>query len=183
MKGCIRSLAALAPLAIILACPAHAAGWSVEKNEEDPFDTSKSTFIAATLNSNGMLAIRCLQGTISLLVGSGPSNASAGDTINLEVVADRKGVREEDAEVLTATNFTTGVQFGDASTLDYLEGTQDIDLEHPGWGDLYCVIYRRKVPKWGHHQSPQSLRATAPRTSEGIAVQRATQGDGVERGN
>ncbi len=33
------------------------------KNEQDPFDKSKSTFIAENVGGEGMLAIRCLEGT------------------------------------------------------------------------------------------------------------------------
>ena len=121
----------LVPLAVALASPARAAGWSIEKNETDPFDTSKSTFIAATMGGSGGLAIRCLEGTISLVVISGPSNASAGDAVDLKLVADAKIVRaEEDAEVLKTTNFTTAVQFGNDSTLEYLDGAQKLSLRY-----------------------------------------------------
>jgi len=58
---------AVAFLLGLLATPsgwrADAAEWSVEKNEQDPFDKSKSTFIAENVGGEGMLAIRCLEGT------------------------------------------------------------------------------------------------------------------------
>jgi hypothetical protein len=123
-------LAAALPLVAMFAFPALAGGWSIEKNEPDPFDKAKSTFVATTFAGAGALVIRCLQGDISLLVGSGPSNAAAGDSVELKLVADSKDVLDLDGEVLTATNFTTGVQFGDESTLEYLSGSQKISVRY-----------------------------------------------------
>ena len=134
-------LSILAPLAILLPCSAHAAGWSVQKNETDPFDKSKSTFIAGTFGDSGLLYIRCLEGNVSLLIGSGPSNASAGDTVDLKIVADSKDVQEEEAEVLNSTNAATAVQFGDASTLDYLEGAQKISVRYALSGAVATVSF------------------------------------------
>ena len=70
-------------LIILPAVPAGASVWSVIKNEQDPFDKAKSTFIATTGTIGDGLAIRCLEGGISLLLLSGPSNASAGEPTEL----------------------------------------------------------------------------------------------------
>ena len=75
---------------------ANAAGWLIQKNEQDPFDKSKATF------------------------------------------AD---VREESADVLSATNFITSVQFGDESTLDYLEGGQKISVRYTLGGATSTVSF------------------------------------------
>jgi hypothetical protein len=121
--------------------PAIAAGWSVQKNEQDPFDKSKATFIAGAMGGGEGLAIRCLEGTISLLVIAAPSNASLGDTVDLRIVADDKAVQEEDAQVLGSTTFATSVQFGDSSTLDYLQGTQKISLRYTLAGATSTVSF------------------------------------------
>jgi hypothetical protein len=93
------------------------------KNEQDPFDASKSTFVAMTTSGLSALGIRCLEGAISLLLVSGPSNASAGDPTELKIVADSLPVRqEENAQVIETTNGMTSIQFGDEETLAYLRG-------------------------------------------------------------
>ena len=65
--------------------PVHAAGWIVQENEQDPFDKTRSTFIALSKSEANMewLAIRCLDGDISLLVAAGASNASHGEQSEL----------------------------------------------------------------------------------------------------
>ena len=128
-------------LTFVLAYPVHAAGWSIEKNETDPFDNTKSTFIAETPGGTGILAIRCLEGDISLMIVSGPTNASTGDTVDLKIVADSKGVQEEEAAVIEATNFATAVQFGDASTLEYLNGVQKISIRYTLAGATSTVSF------------------------------------------
>ena len=126
-------------LIILPAVPAGASVWSVIKNEQDPFDKAKSTFIATTGTIGDGLAIRCLEGGISLLLLSGPSNASAGEPTELKIVADDLPVREEeDAAVLAATNFSTSVQFGDKSTLQYLKGAQKISVRY-SLGDAHAT--------------------------------------------
>jgi hypothetical protein len=127
----MRSLSAFGAAAatlIVAISPVLAAGWFVQKNEQVPFDKSKSTFIATTMNAGEALALRCLEGTVSLLVATGASNASAGDQVDLKIVADNKDVQEETAEVINSTNFATAIQFGDESLLDYLEGVQKISV-------------------------------------------------------
>jgi hypothetical protein len=64
------AFAALTLLAMISISPAGADGWVVEKNETDPFDTSKSTFVAGTTGGNDGFVIRCLEGAISLMIDS-----------------------------------------------------------------------------------------------------------------
>jgi len=86
-----------------------------------------------TLSGSGAegLAIRCLEGRISLLLISGRSNASAGDSTKLKIVADAMPVRgEEEAAVLGVSNFGTAVVFGDESTLAYLKGAQKISVRY-----------------------------------------------------
>lgn len=134
-----------------------------------------------------MLAIRCLEGATSLLVVSGPSNASAGEAVDLKLVADSKGIQEEDAEVIGTTDFTTSVQFGDASTLEYLDGAQKISLRYElgkaistvsfsGGKSLTVVIAKARkacgleasdAPK----ASQQGVTSKAPTTGEGSSSQ------------
>ena len=133
--------AALATLIIFLASPAQAAGWSIQKNEPDPFDPSKSIFVAQTMSEDGILFIRCLQGSISLLVAVGPSNALVGDDAGLKIVANSKVVQEENAQVLTTNNFATAVQFGDDDTLEYLNGAQKISLRYTLGGATFTVSF------------------------------------------
>ena len=130
MKVRERTLVALALLAVSLTRPAFAGGWSVQKNEQDPFDKSKSTFIATEGGDTGVLAIRCLEGSVSLLVGSGPSNASAGSMVAMKIVADEKDVQPAVGAVIVATSSATAVQFGSVSTLEYLDGTQKIAVRY-----------------------------------------------------
>jgi len=54
---------ATSAVAFLLGLLATPSAWPVEKNEQDPFDKSKSTFIAENVGGEGMLAIRCLEGT------------------------------------------------------------------------------------------------------------------------
>lgn len=121
---------------------ACAAGWTVEKNEQDPFDKSKSTFIAMTESSGAALGVRCLDGTISLVVISGPSNASVGDSVDLKIVADNKDAQEEEtAVVLSTTMLFTSVQFGDQDTLSYLQGVQKISVRYTLAGSSSTVSF------------------------------------------
>lgn len=118
-----KSASIVLAIAILSVGPASAAGWSVLKNEADPFEPSKSTYVAITTNGMRELAIRCLEGTVSLLLISGPSNASAGDSSELKIVADSLPVREEEnAQVIDSTTLATSIQFGDGATLEYLNG-------------------------------------------------------------
>lgn len=118
--------------------PVHAAGWIVQENEQDPFDKTRSTFIALSKSEANMewLAIRCLDGDISLLVAAGASNASHGEQSELKIVADSLPVRDEKAVVLAATNSETDVQFGDQSTLEYLKGAQKVSVRYSLGGVL-----------------------------------------------
>jgi hypothetical protein len=55
--------------ALVMLASSASAGWTTVKNEPDPFEPSKSTFIAATVDDHGGLvglAIRCLDGGLSL---------------------------------------------------------------------------------------------------------------------
>ena len=62
-----------------------------------------------------------------------------GDVVDSKLVADFKGIQEEDAEVIDTTNFTTSVQFGDTSTLEYLDGAQKISLRY-GLGNAISTV-------------------------------------------
>ncbi len=97
--------------------------WFIAKDETDPFDPAKSNFVAGTRNGMGDLAIRCLDGKISLLLISGPSNASVGASSELKIVADSMPVREEqNAQIMEVTTLSTSIEFGDEKTLEYLRG-------------------------------------------------------------
>ena len=163
----LKSLAVVA-IAILLGNPAVAAGWSVVKNEADPFEPSKSTYIAMTTSGMRGLGIRCLEGTLSLLLVSGPSNASAGDSSELKIVADSSPVREEEnAQVIDATTQSTSIQFGDEATLEYLKGTelegrkQNFDPLHPRRRHGDGLVFRRQVPSQCRDVSPEGLRRRA----------------------
>jgi hypothetical protein len=103
-----------------LASPATAGEWSIDKDETDPFEPSKSVLVAGTSNGAEELAIRCLEGKISLLLISGPSNASVGASSELKIVADSMPAREEqNAEIMEVTTWSTSIHFGDEKTLEY----------------------------------------------------------------
>jgi hypothetical protein len=121
--------AAIIAVGMARAGQASAAGWMVEENEVDPFDKNRATFVADTMSDGAALVMRCLEGEVSMLISVGASNAGAGDAAPLKIVADDKPVIDvDDAQVLTATNFNTGVQFGGAATLDYLDGAQKVSV-------------------------------------------------------
>jgi hypothetical protein len=114
----------------MLASPAFA-GWTVVENDPDPFEPSKSTFIAGTIEQDGGFAIRCLQGGISLVVASGSSNATPGQLAHLKIVADGQPPRDENnSVVMGVTNDSTAVQFGDETTLNYLNGAQKVSVRY-----------------------------------------------------
>ena len=175
-------------LEICLVSPACAT-WSVQQSEPDPFDPSKSTFIATTIGaSGGVLAVRCLDGAISLLVVSGPSNASSGEAVDLKLIADAKVIQEENAEVISTTDLTTSVQFGDAFTLEYLDGAQKISLRYQ-LGDAIstvsfsggksltvvigkalkaCGLEASEAPKASHQGGPSKVPTAGEETSMSV---------------
>jgi hypothetical protein len=110
------------------------AGWTTMKNEPDPFEPSKSTFIAATVDDHGGLvglAIRCLDGDLSLVVTNSASNATLGDSAHLKIVADGQPPRDEsEASVISSTAQTTVVQFGDEATVAYLNGAKKVSVRY-----------------------------------------------------
>jgi hypothetical protein len=123
---------ALVVIAAALSASPALAGWTVQKSEADPFAPhGESTFIAMELGERSGLSIRCLEGTISLLLVVQASGASQGDPASVKLIADAKGVLDDnDAQVISATPLLTGVQFGDESTLDYLKGAQKLSLRY-----------------------------------------------------
>ena len=128
----VKKYLALAVIATALSASPALAGWTVQKSEADPFaPNGTSTFIAMELGEGSGLSIRCLEGTISLLLVVQASGASRGDPASVKLIADAKGVLDDDdAQVISATPLLTGVQFGGESTLDYLEGAQKLSLRY-----------------------------------------------------
>ena len=114
-----------------LASPAFAE-WNIVKNEPDPFEPSKSTFIALNVADGGEgLGIRCLEGGLSLVVTNSASNAAAGDPAHLKIVVDSQPPREEDeAFVMSSTSRLTVVQFGGKETLGYLKGAKKVSVRY-----------------------------------------------------
>ena len=101
------------------------------RRSPDPFEPSKSAFAAATTGELGDLVIRCLQGEISLLVTSIPSNATPGQAAHLKIVADGQPPRdEENAQVVHATAEGTTVYFGDEATVAYLKGAKKVSVRY-----------------------------------------------------
>ena len=125
--------AALAAALMVLASPAFA-DWTTIKNEPDPFEPSKSTFIAGTVDIHAGivgLVIRCLQGGLSLVVTNGASNAASGDPAHLKIVADGQPPRDEGgAIVISSTAELTVVQFGDKATVAYLKGAKKVSVRY-----------------------------------------------------
>lgn len=125
--------AALAAALAALASPAFAE-WMTIKNEPDPFEPSKSTFIAGTVDIHAGLVglgIRCLQGSLSLVVTNGGSNAATGDPAHLKIVADVQPPRDEDEAIVTmSTAELTVVQFGDKATVAYLKGAKKVSVRY-----------------------------------------------------
>jgi hypothetical protein len=133
---------ALCATLLTLASPAFA-GWVTMKNEPDPFEPSKSTFVAGDFEARSGLGIRCMQGSISLmLVDVGASNAALGDHAPLKIVVDGQPPRDEDeAIVTTATNETTNVQFGDETTLSYLKGAKKFWVRYTVGGTMQTQAF------------------------------------------
>jgi hypothetical protein len=120
--------------ALVMLASSASAGWTTVKNEPDPFEPSKSTFIAATVDDHGGLvglAIRCLDGGLSLVVTNSASNAALGDPAHLKIVADGQPPRDEDeASVISSTTQVTVVQFGDEATVAYLKGAKKVSVRY-----------------------------------------------------
>jgi hypothetical protein len=123
--------AALAATFMAMASPAFA-DWDIVKNEPDPFEPSKSTFIALNVADGGEgFGLRCLEGGLSLVVTNSASNAAAGDPAHLKIVADGHPPREEDqATVMSSTSQLTVVQFGNEETLGYLKGAKKVSVRY-----------------------------------------------------
>jgi hypothetical protein len=123
-------VAAIGAALVALASPALA-GWTIDTNEPDPFEPSKSRFIAGTVDDHVGLAIRCLDGGLSLVVATSASNAATGDLAHLKIVADGKPPRDQDeAYVISSTADLTVVQFGDEATVVYLKGTKKVSVRY-----------------------------------------------------
>ena len=120
------SMTALA-LALIFSGEAHAA-WLILKNEPDPFEPSKSTFVAMTPSEDGMgiLGMRCLRGVPALVLTTRAVHTSNREPVDFKIVADQKPVQEITGSVLNTNGKVTTFAFGDASTLTYLKGAQTI---------------------------------------------------------
>jgi hypothetical protein len=122
--------AAIGAALVALASPALA-GWTIDTNEPDPFEPSKLRFIAGTIEGQAGLAIRCLEGGLSLVVTTSASNAATGDLAHLKIVADGKPPRDQDeAYVISSTADLTVVQFGDDATVAYLKGAKKVSVRY-----------------------------------------------------
>jgi hypothetical protein len=120
----------IAAALMMLASPAFAE-WTVVENKPDPFEPSKSTFIAGYIGGDSVVAIRCLEGGISLVVVSGSSNATPGQPAHLKIVADGRPPRNEENSIVMETDYrSTAVQFGDEATLNYLNGARKIAVRY-----------------------------------------------------
>ena len=131
----LRRLKAIAIGAALMALASPAlAEWMTIKDEPDPFEPSKSTFIAGTVDIHAGLVglgIRCLQGGLSLVVTNGGSNAATGDPAHLKIVADGRPPRNEGGAIVTmSTAQLTVVQFGDAATVGYLKGAKKVSVRY-----------------------------------------------------
>jgi hypothetical protein len=121
--------AAIGAALVVLASPALG-GWTVQRNEPDPFGPKGSAeFAAGEGNSSMALWIRCLQGKISLELVVEAFGVSEGDRANVKLIADSKDILEDNnAQVVETSSAFTGIQFGDEDTLNYLKGTQKLSV-------------------------------------------------------
>ncbi len=104
--------------------PACAGQWRVTKNEPDPFDKTRATFVALTQEGGATLAIRCLENGVSLALAVGAGFAREGDEFEMRVVADAKEPISTTGETLNANAFSSSIQFGDEDTVAYLAGAK-----------------------------------------------------------
>jgi hypothetical protein len=122
--------AAIGAALAAVASPAFA-GWTIDTNEPDPFEPSKSRFIAGAIDGQTDLAIRCLEGGLSLVVATSASNAATGDPAHLKIVADGQPPRDQgEARVISSTADLTVVEFGDEATVAYLKGAKTISVRY-----------------------------------------------------
>lgn len=103
---------------------AQASYWTVQKNERDPFDKTKGTFVASTVEDGHALAIRCLQGEVSLALSIPSGSLDRGENIDVKVVSDEKNPTSTTGVVLNSNVMFALVQFGDEETLSYLTGAK-----------------------------------------------------------
>lgn len=108
----------------LAASPALASRWSVSKNETDPFDKTKTTFVALTNENGHTIAVRCLESGLSFAVTVSAGDAAETDELTMKVVADEKPPIEAEAGTLNANAFIATVQFGNESTVEYLRGAK-----------------------------------------------------------
>jgi hypothetical protein len=138
---------ALAAIAALNASPALA-GWTVERNEPDPFGPKGTTaFVAGEGNSSRALSIRCLEGKISLELVIEAFGVSEGERASVKLVADSKDILEDnDAQVVEASTAFTAIQFGDENTLNYLKGTQKLSVRAGVRGSYETVSFASGKP-------------------------------------
>jgi len=103
---------------------AHASYWTVQKNERDPFDKTKGTFVATTVEDGHALAVRCLEGTLSLALSIPSGSLDRGETLDVKIVSDEKDPISTEGGVLNSNVMFALVQFGDEDTLKYLAGSK-----------------------------------------------------------
>jgi hypothetical protein len=115
-------------MCILLSSAANASYWKIEKNEKDPFDKSKSTFVAATIENGHALAVRCIEGTISFAFSIPSGSVTQDEDLDIKVVADGKDPVTSRGVVLTSNLLMAMIQFGDETTADYLKGAKKFFL-------------------------------------------------------
>jgi hypothetical protein len=125
----MRKYLTLAAIVALSASPALA-GWRVDTNEADPFTPGTSKFIAVENGDQSALAVRCIEGQVSLLLMVPGSGGAAGDHGFIKIVTNSKPPVDASDEVLYATVLSAGIQFGDASILVYLKGAQKVSLRY-----------------------------------------------------
>lgn len=123
---------ALSACLVVLSSPALSANWTITKNEQDPFDKEKATFVAATIENGRSFAVRCLEGELSFAITLGPGAGSQQDEFELRIVADGKNPIDASGAVLGASVFGVGVQFGNVGVMDYLQGAKKYWLRVSG---------------------------------------------------
>lgn len=123
---------ALAVCVTVASSGALAANWSISKNEQDPFDKDRATFVASTTEGGKTLAVRCLEGELSFAVFLDPGSVTAGDEVQVRIVADGKDPTSATGGVLAASVYAVGIQFGGAEVMDYLQGAKKYYLRLSG---------------------------------------------------
>jgi len=100
--------------------------WNVVKNEQDPFDKSKTTFIAQVSDGSSMLVARCLDGEPSFLIALRSNKIVGEGTPTISFKPDNGEVLESDGSVLSNADGIMAIQFGDDKALRETVGAKTI---------------------------------------------------------